>query len=206
MRLSEKSIEINFCAEATVAMGLQCHPFWCGLTQKQEANLGFDVAGRRGGRMLIYQFKASNQFVRGVRKFTAPHNQLKKLRKLATGPNQVFYVFPDIGTTDEFVSANNLTSRTWLCDVYQPGLKSLGPPHRKSGHHSVELHVNGSQKFAWWHSDPVKAEVVRADRWFSHLSDRLTEVGRGVNIDEPNPWRSWVNELRARKTIGLSIL
>ena len=168
MRLSEKSVELNFCAEATAASGLAAHPFWCGLTQQQEKRLGFDVAGMRGGRLLIYQFKASNQFAaNGLRRFRAPHHQLVNLRKLATGPDQVFYVFPEIGTSAELVAAGSITSKAWLCDVWSPMLKSLGPSHRKGGEHYVDLDPAKLQ--CTWHSDVAEVPVVTALEWFPRI-------------------------------------
>lgn len=44
MRLSEKTLEINFCSQGSVALALPV--FWFGLTQRQEAAWGFDVAKR----------------------------------------------------------------------------------------------------------------------------------------------------------------
>jgi len=67
MRLAEQTIELNFCAQAQELLGQRT--FWFGLTQRQEARAGFDVASRIGGRLLILQFKASNEVLRsGARK------------------------------------------------------------------------------------------------------------------------------------------
>ena len=54
MRISEKTIELNFCAQATFLCGLGLK--WFGLTQRQEAKAGFDACGKLGGRLLILQF------------------------------------------------------------------------------------------------------------------------------------------------------
>ncbi len=216
MRLSEKSVELNFCAEATAAAGLAAHPFWCGLTQQQEKKLGFDVAGMRGGRLLIYQFKASNQFAaNGLRRFRAPHHQLVNLRKLATGPDQVFYVFPEIGTSSELVAAGSITSKAWLCDVWFPTLKALGPSHRKGGEHYVDL--DPATKQCTWHSDVAEVPVVTALEWFSRIGrgDGNLQAGSpgsrlGSDIGIPLDGRAGavfrqLRELNSRKLLGLLI-
>lgn len=59
MRLSEKTLELNICAQATKYVGAQTNLLWFGLTQKQEACAGFDACTRLGGRLLVFQFKAS---------------------------------------------------------------------------------------------------------------------------------------------------
>lgn len=64
MRLSEKTIEFNFCAQATQMFMAQGRvPIWFGLTQKQEAQSGFDAA-RKG--VVFRQFHVEgfvNQYV-----------------------------------------------------------------------------------------------------------------------------------------------
>ena len=59
MRLSEKTLEINFCAQFSAV----CHHtiLWYGLTQGEEAALGFDVATQLGGTSLLFQVKASHE-------------------------------------------------------------------------------------------------------------------------------------------------
>lgn len=215
MRLSEKSVELNFCAEATAAAGLAAHPFWCGLTQQQEKKLGFDVAGQRGGRLLIYQFKASNYFgANGLRRFKAPHHQLEKLRQLGNGPNQVFYVFPEIGTSAELISAGSITSKAWLCDVWHPNLKTLGPTHRKDGGHYVDL--DPTKSICRWHSDIAEVPVVAAVDWFSGLRGRRLaddsksvhgDGGFGIALSDGSAAAVFrqLREMNSRKLLGLLI-
>src|SRR5437868_9780797 len=89
MRLSEKTIELNYCAQATeIFSSLGRSVIWFGLTQKQEAQAGFDAATRIGGRLLLLQFKASshNVMIPGplgglARRFRAKHDQMVRLRQ-----------------------------------------------------------------------------------------------------------------------------
>ena len=69
MRVSEKTIELNFCAQFAARYGEPV--LWFGLTQKQEARLGFDAWTRMGGRLLVFQFKASNDTLSSGRRRSA---------------------------------------------------------------------------------------------------------------------------------------
>jgi hypothetical protein len=82
-RLAEKSIELNFCAQLNARVGRRL--LWFGLTQKQEARMGFDACTRLRGRLLIFQFKASNFSVKGGRRFYAHHEQMENLRNRVRG-------------------------------------------------------------------------------------------------------------------------
>lgn len=81
MKLSEKTLELNICAQASRLLGAKKKILWFGLTQKQEAKAGFDACTKLGGRLLIFQFKASNRLLRSnERVFLVPHDQLEALR------------------------------------------------------------------------------------------------------------------------------
>lgn len=145
MRLSEKSIELNFCAQVGRRMGQ--HVFWFGLTQAQEAIAGFDLATRVGGRVLLFQIKASRTILKrsGARQFMAPHDQLRSLQQRAHVGRGVFYVLPDFGTTAEVAKLKDPLARTWLFDVSQipdpfpPPTVSRTGARRKSGFHYFDL-------------------------------------------------------------------
>ncbi|SFF95478.1 hypothetical protein SAMN05660649_00184 [Desulfotomaculum arcticum] len=79
MRLSEKTFELNICAQLNTIYGGKI--IWFGLTQKQEAKWGFDVCARLGGRLLLLQFKASSYVVKAGRRFSTTHKQLQSLVK-----------------------------------------------------------------------------------------------------------------------------
>lgn len=119
MRLSEKTIELNICAQ--INQYLNRRIVWFGLTQRQEAKMGFDTAFELGGRILIFQFKASNNVLRstGARRFYLEHYQLLNLINLTSRLRRsVFYVFPMIGSTKELNDNHgDFLDKTWLLDV-----------------------------------------------------------------------------------------
>src|SRR5262245_19171201 len=106
MRVAEKTIELNFCAQASSAI-FGKRAIWFGLTQKQEAKYGFDACTKAAGRLFIFQFKASNTMQKSTkaRRFLASHAQMQKLQKQCKRKRSVFYVFPMVGTTLELVKA-----------------------------------------------------------------------------------------------------
>lgn len=141
MRLAEKTIELTFCAQLAAHWAISV--FWFGLTQKQEARAGFDAAVRTGGRLFIFQFKASAKIVTGGRRFQAPHSQMTNLIQRCRSPRSVFYVLPDLGTTLDIANDIDLLDRTWLLDA--DDLRDVAPPvtpwntPRKNGAHYFDL-------------------------------------------------------------------
>ena len=159
MRLSEKTLEINICAQINGFSKQRI--IWFGLTQKQEARAGFDVYSRIGGRLIIFQFKASNQIIRGWRRFNAKHAQMENLRNQCSSyQRSVFYAFPLVGTTHELSKDSNLLSQTWLLDV--DSLPPLDPPRkrngalRKKGIHYVDV----VPRIAIIHSEPIEINLI----------------------------------------------
>jgi hypothetical protein len=142
VRLSEKTLELSFCAQLAERWGLR-NVIWFGLTQMQERRLGFDACSRINGRLMIFQFKASNvmrnswRFPRPQRRFTIPHDQLVQLRELATGlPRAVYYAFPDLGTTRELSQNRDLIQQTWVLDVATlPPASSIPVPTNRARRH-----------------------------------------------------------------------
>jgi hypothetical protein len=123
MRLSEKTLELSITSQLTHRLGIG-DAVWFGLTQQQESRLGFDIASRISGVLVILQFKASSvlvrprRFQRRRRRFRLPHIQLDRLQALASYfPDSVYYVFPHIGTTEELAQNRDLISQTYLLDV-----------------------------------------------------------------------------------------
>jgi hypothetical protein len=162
MRLSEKTLELNLCAQATASVSGRFRLLWFGLTQKQEARAGFDACTRPAGRLLIFQFKASDHLLLGGdRRFLAPHLQMQSLRRIAANRNRsVFYAFPLVGNTLEFATRPDLLPQSWLLDV--ASLPSVGPPTtrsrsvRRNGCHNVY----GRPGFASVWSEPIDAKLV----------------------------------------------
>ncbi len=168
MRLPEKTIELNFCAELTALWAQRgMHVLWFGPTQRQEAKFGFDAATRFGGRLYLFQFKASRTVRRnGTRRFTLPHEQLQLLQQMCNRVARcVFYVFPTIGTTSELQSRPSVFSTSLLMDVQPlpapfPQPTGRGGQLRKNGCHYAD--VDESRQVVSIHSDPVNARLLPA--------------------------------------------
>ena len=145
MRLSEKTLELNICAQMHTVVAPRTRLLWFGLTQRQEARWGFDACTRLGGRLLMFQFKASNHVLRnGARRYQLGHRQLTALQALAGSyQRSVFYAFPLVGNTRELAKSKSLLHDTWLLDLARlPALaaptKRDGTP-RRNGHHNAQV-------------------------------------------------------------------
>lgn len=162
MRLSEKTLELNICSQATAAATPAHRLIWFGLTQTQEARAGFDACVKLGGRLLLFQFKASRQLPRtGERKFFAPHAQLRSLMTRAGSHRRsVFYAFPLVGTTRELHTNPDLLAQTWLLDVStippMPSPTTARGKPRYNHCHNVYV-VPGRAEIR---SDPERVEII----------------------------------------------
>lgn len=162
MKISEKTLELNICAQVARHVSPKQQVFWFGLTQKQEAKAGFDACTQLGGRLLLLQFKASNRLLKSKeRVFLAPHAQLVALRsQVRTYQRFVFYAFPLVGNTFELKKNPDLLSQTWLVDL--ASLSTVGAPAksdgtlRKNGCHNVYV----SPGKAVFHSAPVGVDAI----------------------------------------------
>jgi hypothetical protein len=162
MRLSEKTIELNFCAQFTrIAKPLI---LWFGLTQRQEAQAGFDACTRVNGRLLIFQFKTSNKILlSGRRRFYLQHDQLMNLQTRIKGFQRfVFYVFPLVGSTFEFSKNSNILGQSWFLDV--ACLPVMGvPTTRRGAPRKSRLHyADVAPGLVTIHSEPVELELLPA--------------------------------------------
>ena len=204
MRLAEKTIELNFCAEFAKA-----HPgpvFWFGLTQTQEAKAGFDAATRLGKRLLLFQVKASNHIVKGRRRFKAQHHQMQALQKRIRGATRsVFYVLPNIGDTSELGPKKRILDSTWLLDVATLKNPFPAPTIRKSTklRKSALHYIDIDPPKAIIHSEPVEAQLLSA---LTFASDRsLGADGVGWAFDGSFEQFQEVRTLMARGGFGLVI-
>jgi hypothetical protein len=186
MRVSEKSLEI--CSQWAT---LSSHTVvWFGLTQKQEADWGFDVATRLGGLLMAFQMKAPTRDLAAyppAKQFQLAHHQLMALQALLTHhrrPRIVFYALPLLRTTAELQAANgDVLASTMLLDLANiPSLPApttaRGAP-RKSGLHYLDISHAG----ATIHSEPVDLRVFPAADLIRALDDRQEQVG--VSPDDP---------------------
>lgn len=145
MRLPEKTIELNFCSQFERLLGRSV--IWFGLTQKQEAQAGFDAATRLGARLMLFQIKASNYVLtNGRRRFYAQHHQLRALQdRVSAAWRSVFYVLPEIGSTLDLARNPDLMTSSWLLDVANlpkpfPDPTVTGATRiRKSGIHYLDM-------------------------------------------------------------------
>lgn len=132
-------------------------PIWFGLTQKQEAEAGFDAATRlHGSRLLLLQFKAGRKLKDGSVRFTAPHGQLSALQSRLKMHRLIYYVLPGVTETGDLTRPPWVLAQTWFLDV--AAIPTLSAPTRKSQCHHVTLNPkNGAVLIT---SDPVRTEAV----------------------------------------------
>jgi hypothetical protein len=168
MRLSEKSIELNFCHQMSLELGEPI--WWFGTTQAQEREAGWDVAGRVAGHWIRFQLKASREVLtNGARRFRGHHHQLVELRARAVGrPCSVFYVFPTIGTTAELTAAQ-FDLLPWLSFLDVNAIQGVidepttaGGALRKSGLHYFDLRAD--HQVVTIHSDPLEVGTISVER------------------------------------------
>jgi len=166
MRLSEKTIELNFCSQFTrIAKPLI---LWFGLTQRQEAQAGFDACTRVNGRLIIFQFKASNKILlSGRRRFYLQHDQLINLQaRINSFQRSVFYVFPLVGSTFEFSKNSNILGLSWFLDVASLPLV-IGVPETRRGvpRKSCLHYADVAPGVVTIHSEPVELQLLPASTY-----------------------------------------
>lgn len=170
MRISEKTFELTLCSQFSWLHTRWMRPFffngpeqplWFGLTQKQEAQAGFDAATRlNSGRILIPQFKSGRRLKNGRICFKAPHSQLIALKaRVKAQKRLIFYVLPEVTHTHELNTGRPwLLTTTWLLDVSD--IPTIGAPSRKSQIHNLTLDTESETvEIA---SDPVKVQAINA--------------------------------------------
>lgn len=186
MRVSEKTVEINFCAQFEYEVGQKA--FWFGLTQEQEKKAGYDVVTKTPGRLLVLQFKASAHVLKsGERRFHAPHHQLVALQERLKGSRDILYVLPAFGISGELPALSfDIVSNSWLLNVADIG--PIGPPTQKTGalrknaQHYMDLdQVTGIVTI---HSDPVEVRASRSGLFASEIR-RLRTRDEVRALDQP---------------------
>lgn len=218
-RLSEKTLELNFASQLNHRCGGTL--LWFGLTQKQEAECGYDIATRVGSALFIVQMKASSKVLKGsgARNFKVPDDQLQHLRALKMGgkslpKRSVFYAFPVIGTVSDLNAHSDVLANTWLCDVADCNAvgaptKADGTPRKDGCHH---VHVSqgkpplkaGAIGAAVWHSDPVTVPAIHASAFASQVATRDGGSGLLSVINDNNFADFWrLCESFHRKAFGI---
>jgi hypothetical protein len=213
MRLAEKTIELNYCAQLNERLGRRV--IWFGLTQRQEARAGYDAYAQLGGQLVALQFKASNHvLLSGARRFHAPHHQLAALRDLGRRrPNSVFYVFPGVGTTLELAKDPDVVGQSQVLDAGRIPLR-VGPPMQRSGRprrrgaHYIDVTVG----IATIHSDPVEVRLYGPGQLLeapARQAIELAELDRTESIMNADGEQDWFDKLlsvASGSSIGAVIL
>jgi len=140
-RLSEKTLELTICSQ--IGQSTKKNIIWFGLTQTEEARLGFDACAQLNGRLFILQFKASNKDVSEARRFYLNHNQLSTLQKLSM--KNIFYVLPLVGNYDDLIMNPYVLKNTFFLELSSIPT-SIGKPARKSGYHYLDVYKPGHKK------------------------------------------------------------
>jgi len=175
MRLSEKTLELNFCHQFGSCISKNL--IWFGLTQRQEAKAGFDACTRLGGKLLILQFKATTEIrFNNSRRFHAPHDQMQALRSRCTNQRGIYYVFPLIGTTSELINNPCILSHTWFLDVLLlpnpiPLPITWKGPVRKNKMHYIDVEPPD----AFIHSETFKVTLLSSEKLLRGI--RKEEIG-----------------------------
>lgn len=143
MKISEKTLELNFCYQFPAL--LKCNVLWLGLTQRQEAQEGFDACAKMHGRVIIFQFKAPSKALASNR-FRLNHEQLKVLKETSISLDaEVYYAFPLLSVMAEISHKPNVPEHTWLLDVSRlPILSEIPVSNAKQPTHSVLIQPNKS--------------------------------------------------------------
>jgi hypothetical protein len=208
-KLSEKSIELNFCQQMSAQMGGPA--WWFGTTQKQEKDAGWDVSTRSAGAWVYFQLKASNHVLKqsGERQFKGHHGQLVDLQHLASGPLEVLYVFPTIGNTAELVAAGyDLIPNLRFLDVHSLP-KTIPPPTKADGHlrkdqqHYFRLSTDTTSVTI--HSEPIHAGLLTSNGLGADLrgaaSQRISDPGSRELAAERT--REYLRSARGRVAVFL---
>jgi hypothetical protein len=206
MRLSEKTLEINYCSQLQAICPNRI--IWFGLTQIQEARAGFDVATRLGGRILLFQFKASDYILRnGSRRFYLKHDQLINLQNHVNSRRRsIFYVFPLLGTTQELSRNSNIIDQSYLLDVAT--LPNLAIPTKRNGQpRQNKIHyADINPPSIVIHSDPIELKLESSENVAKsgfHGSDGAIPL----NIEFEEFWRKWkLNETFSYHSKGAVLL
>ena len=163
MRLSEKTLELNFCKGLPAVLGLNV--FWLGLTQQEEKTFGFDHCTNVGGMLLIIQMKRFHKTLKssGARRFDAPHHQMQALKDIdlllqSCGvPRFVAYAVPEASDSSHLCHLDcPSTCVSYLDLAHFPSV--IPPTGRKKDLHYVD--VLGASALV--HSEEFRVPATRA--------------------------------------------
>lgn len=190
MKLSEKTLELNFCYQFPALS--KCNVLWLGLTQRQEAQEGFDVCAKMHGRLIIFQFKAPTKALTSNR-FRLNHEQLRALKETSISLDaEVYYAFPLLSVTAEISHKQNVPEHTWLLDVSRlPMISEIPVSNAKQPMHSVLIQPNKAiasftSRVNGRAQKPLNIKIFPATDLAEKLSLALggSKVSKNEDIDE----------------------
>lgn len=174
-RVSEKTLELNICAEVLQHIrgmpGCQ-RAFWISMKQQQEAKLGIDelVSNVPAGLHLALQFKAPRPEPPDQipYRFTINDRQNSNLLRLASiRPDAVYYIFPHYNTfTKMRLHSPTLLRDTWALKVVN--LRGMPRSTNSMGTHVV----NTDPPNALVLSEPMQLEIANITEVIEGLFSR----------------------------------
>lgn len=197
LRVSEKTLELNICAEilASIRSLPGCSgAFWIGMKQQQEARNGIDelIQNIPNGMHLALQFKAPRSEPRDQipYRFTINDRQNKNLLRLASRhPNAVYYLFPHYNTFTKMHSDSPILLRdTWALRVND--LMGLPRSMNSQGTHTVET----TPPNAYVHSELKKYDIHKVSELIEDISQRSTAQLSEILISH-SFLKEWLGEL-----------
>lgn len=197
LRVSEKTLELNICAEMLHAIrqfpGCD-RAFWIGMKQDQEARLGVDelIHNVPMGMHLALQFKAPKSEPRDQvpYRFTINDRQNSNLLRLAGGhPDGVYYVFPHYNTFTRMRSCSpNLLGDTYCVKV--DDLRGMPRSLNRHGTHKVST----NPPVAVVESDRVEVTLAPVGKILAKLLGKGGHTVKDVLIGH-EPLRDWLRGL-----------
>lgn len=197
LRVSEKTLELNICAELLASIRSFCGcsgAFWIGMKQQQEAKLGIDelIQNIPNGMHLALQFKAPRSEPRDQipYRFTINDRQNSNLLRLAINhPESVYYIFPHYNTFSKMrTDSPLLLSDTWLLKVHD--LRGLPHSSNRQGTHMVETYP----PIAHVYSDLMGFKIIRVvdfiEEFFRRGLPELSEI-----LISHTVLKGWLGEL-----------
>lgn len=197
LRVSEKTLELNICAE--ILSNIRSRPgcsgaFWIGMKQQQEARNGIDelIQNVPNGMHLALQFKAPRSEPRDQLpyRYTINDRQNNNLLRLARHhPNAVYYIFPHYNTFTKIRSDSpTLLGDTWTLRVND--LNGLPISTNSQGTHTVTT----TPPNAYIYSEPQKYLIKKASGLVQSVleenMDQLSEI-----LLSHSQLKQWLNEL-----------
>ena len=207
--VSEKSLELNVCAE--MLQWLRGYPvyrkaLWIGLTQREEREQGLDTKIRNAGDLaLMLQFKSpwSTYYGDDFYKFSINKRQHEALERLGS-PDAVLYAFPLYSRWCKAdMHAPNLLQDTWLLPascIPSASLVRESTPIVVSRRSNSQVNVRSSASPHW----EATCMAVNAREYFERDLRETLDRPRLIRIVEIKEWIEF-SEMAALRFRNLGI-